>query len=110
MDFNPFNDYEAHDDYSNHTIHISPAINITSKFFRDFFFHIQWQNFTQTQFSQLSLKVLNLFPEHPYENLFKGISPVLLYFASVCCVLFMLLGIPGNLCTIIALARCKKVS
>ncbi|CAG9805899.1 unnamed protein product [Chironomus riparius] len=76
MDFNPFNDYEAHEDYSNHTIHISPAINIT---------------------------------KHPYENLFKGISPVLLYFASVCCVLFMLLGIPGNLCTIIALARCKKV-
>jgi len=32
MDFNPFNDFEAHDDYSNHTIHISPAINITSKF------------------------------------------------------------------------------
>ena len=32
MDFNPFNDYEAHEDYSNHTIHISPAINITSEF------------------------------------------------------------------------------
>ena len=59
--------------------------------------------------SKLNSKLLNLFPEHPYENLFKGISPVLLYFASVCCVLFMLLGIPGNLCTIIALARCKKV-
>lgn len=60
--------------------------------------------------SYLHVFLKKLISEHPYENLFKGISPVLLYFASVCCVLFMLLGIPGNLCTIIALARCKKVS
>lgn len=33
----------------------------------------------------------------------------LLNFASICCLLFMLLGIPGNLFTILALARCKKV-
>lgn len=42
--------------------------------------------------------------------LFKGYPEPLLRFASACCVLFMLVGIPGNLITIIALARCKKVS
>lgn len=43
-------------------------------------------------------------------QLFKHYSEGLLRFASVSCVLFMLVGIPGNLITIIALARCKKVS
>lgn len=52
---------------------------------------------------------IDVYSENPYQNLFKGISPTLLYFASACCIIFMLLGIPGNLCTIIALARCKKV-
>lgn len=42
--------------------------------------------------------------------LFKDYPEPLLRFASACCVLFMLVGIPGNLITIIALARCKKVS
>lgn len=42
-------------------------------------------------------------------ELFKDYPEGLLRFASVCCVLFMLVGIPGNLITIIALARCKKV-
>lgn len=41
--------------------------------------------------------------------LFKDYPEPLLRFASACCVLFMLVGIPGNLITIIALARCKKV-
>lgn len=43
-------------------------------------------------------------------QLFNGFSSVLLNFATACCILFMLIGIPGNLITIIALARCKKVS
>lgn len=47
------------------------------------------------------LAAIVLFPNYP-----DG----LLRFASLCCVLFMLVGIPGNLITIIALARCKKVS
>ncbi|XP_059482547.1 protein trapped in endoderm-1-like [Neocloeon triangulifer] len=47
--------------------------------------------------------------DFPGENLFKGYSPVLLDLAVACCVLFILLGIPGNLITIIALLRCKKV-
>lgn len=42
--------------------------------------------------------------------LFRDYPEPLLRFASVCCVLFMLVGIPGNLITIVALARCKKVS
>lgn len=45
-----------------------------------------------------------------FKNLFAGFSPVLLYFATICICVFMLVGIPGNLFTIIALARCKKVS
>ncbi|KAI5646174.1 7 transmembrane receptor (rhodopsin family) domain-containing protein [Phthorimaea operculella] len=42
-------------------------------------------------------------------QLFKDYPDALLAFASACCVLFMLVGIPGNLITIVALARCKKV-
>lgn len=41
--------------------------------------------------------------------LFKDYPHSLLTFASVCCVIFMVIGIPGNLITIVALARCKKV-
>lgn len=42
-------------------------------------------------------------------HLFRDYPESLLRFASACCVLFMLVGIPGNLITIVALARCKKV-
>ncbi|KAJ8720308.1 hypothetical protein PYW07_012351 [Mythimna separata] len=42
-------------------------------------------------------------------ELFRCLPEELLQFASACCVIFMLIGIPGNLTTIIALARCKKV-
>lgn len=43
-------------------------------------------------------------------TLFKDFSPALLNFASMCIIVFMFFGIPGNLITIFALARCKKVS
>lgn len=43
-------------------------------------------------------------------NLFEDYPPSLLYFAAGCCVLFMLIGIPGNLITVAALFRTKKVS
>jgi hypothetical protein len=46
---------------------------------------------------------------HMGEELFHGYSASLLHFASACCVIFILVGIPGNLITIIALFRCKKV-
>jgi hypothetical protein len=46
---------------------------------------------------------------HVGEELFHGYSASLLHFASACCVIFILVGIPGNLITIIALFRCKKV-
>nr|XP_034183593.1 G-protein coupled receptor moody [Osmia lignaria] len=41
--------------------------------------------------------------------LFLGYPPWLLHFAASCCILFMLVGIPGNLFTIIALCRTKKL-
>jgi len=41
--------------------------------------------------------------------LFVGYPRWLLYFAATCCILFMLIGIPGNLITVIALFRTKKV-
>jgi len=52
---------------------------------------------------------------HNWQNeleteLFQGYSPALLTFASICCVVYMMVGVPGNLITIIALFRCKKVS
>lgn len=43
------------------------------------------------------------------KELFLGYSPALLTFASVCCLVYMMVGVPGNLITIIALFRCKKV-
>jgi len=41
--------------------------------------------------------------------LFVGYPRWLLYFAAACCILFMLIGIPGNIITVIALFRTKKV-
>jgi hypothetical protein len=48
-------------------------------------------------------------PDYVSEELFQGYSSALLHFASACCIIFILVGIPGNLITIIALFRCKKV-
>ncbi|CAH2245643.1 G-protein coupled receptor moody-like [Pararge aegeria] len=42
-------------------------------------------------------------------ELFKGYPDGLLEFATACCVIFMLIGIPGNVITIIALIRYEKV-
>lgn len=44
------------------------------------------------------------------DELFQNYPAGLLYFATAACIVFILVGIPGNLITIIALARCKKVS
>lgn len=43
------------------------------------------------------------------ELLFANYPSHLLDFAVFCCVLFIVLGVPGNLITIIALVKCKKV-
>ncbi|XP_065205285.1 G-protein coupled receptor moody isoform X2 [Planococcus citri] len=40
--------------------------------------------------------------------LFAGYSTALLQFAAMCCLLFMIVGILGNLITIVALLGCKK--
>lgn len=42
-------------------------------------------------------------------ELFKEYPKPLLQFAAVCCILFMVIGIPGNLVTIFALSRYEKV-
>ncbi|XP_034832544.1 G-protein coupled receptor moody-like [Maniola hyperantus] len=42
-------------------------------------------------------------------ELYKGYSDGLLTFASACCVISMIIGIPGNIITILALARYKRV-
>ncbi|CAB3247198.1 unnamed protein product [Arctia plantaginis] len=41
-------------------------------------------------------------------ELFRGYPDALLQFAVACCVIFILIGIPGNLITVIALGCCKK--
>lgn len=41
--------------------------------------------------------------------LFEGYEQSLLRFAYISCIVFTLIGIPGNLVTIVALAKCKKV-
>ncbi|XP_019696028.1 G-protein coupled receptor moody [Harpegnathos saltator] len=42
-------------------------------------------------------------------TLFVDYPQWLLYFAAACCILFMLLGIPGNLITVVALFRTQKL-
>jgi len=44
------------------------------------------------------------------DDLFRDYDLALTQSAAVFCVIFIVLGVPGNLITIIALARCKKVS
>lgn len=46
---------------------------------------------------------------HSSDDLFSDYPVALTDAAAICCIIFILLGIPGNLITIIALARCKKV-
>ncbi|CAG9788361.1 unnamed protein product [Diatraea saccharalis] len=71
-------------------------------------------NSTNVSFVNVNNSVLGLY-EYGSDKalaavqLFTDYPEALLQFAGACCVLFMLVGIPGNLITIIALARCKKV-
>lgn len=65
-------------------------------------------NFT-TNNSVLGLDEYSSDKELAAVELFKNYPEGLLKFATVCCGLFMLVGIPGNIITIVALARCKKV-
>ncbi len=44
------------------------------------------------------------------DDLFRDYDFALTQLAAVFCVIFIVLGVPGNLITIIALARCKNVS
>lgn len=44
------------------------------------------------------------------DDLFMDYGSLLTQLAAIFCVIFIIVGVPGNLITIIALARCKKVS
>lgn len=43
-------------------------------------------------------------------KLFEAYPDGLMKLATACCVIFMMIGIPGNIITIVALARYEKVS
>ncbi|XP_055383439.1 G-protein coupled receptor moody [Condylostylus longicornis] len=59
--------------------------------------------------TQFLSSITTVTPSPNEDELFQEYSEGLLTFASVCCIIFILIGVPGNLITIIALARCKKV-
>lgn len=43
-------------------------------------------------------------------ELFEGYSDELLNFAAIACIAFVVIGVPGNILTIVALSRGKQVS
>lgn len=45
----------------------------------------------------------------PTDNVLETYPTLLLYFASFCCVIFITIGVPGNLLTILALTKAKKL-
>lgn len=42
-------------------------------------------------------------------ELFEGYSDQLLNFAAIACIAFVVIGVPGNILTIVALSRGKQV-
>ena len=42
-------------------------------------------------------------------ELFEGYSDELLNFAAIACIIFVVIGVPGNILTIVALSRGKQV-
>ena len=42
-------------------------------------------------------------------ELFADYPPALLQFAAACCIIYIVIGIPGNAITIVALCRYRKV-
>ena len=65
-------------------------------------------NDTESNFSEYIIE--EVIEDPGSASLFRDYPPWLLYFAAGCCVLFMSIGIPGNLITVAALFRTKKVS
>ncbi|XP_074093599.1 G-protein coupled receptor moody [Cotesia typhae] len=69
----------------------------------------RWMDINNTDTNSSLLEKVEVI-EHPESAiLFNDYPQWLLYFAAGCCVLFMFIGIPGNLITIIALFRTKKM-
>lgn len=59
--------------------------------------------------NESDIELLVSLPAADMDDLFQGYDVALTQLAAVFCVLFILLGVPGNFITILALARCKKV-
>ena len=69
-----------------------------------------WMGNNDTDSNISEYKIEEVIEDPGSATLFAGYPPWLLYFAAGCCLLFMLIGIPGNLITVAALFRTKKVS
>lgn len=65
------------------------------------------KNETETNVSEFEIE--EVIEDPGSAILFNDYPPWLLYFAASCCAVFMLVGIPGNLITVAALFRTKKV-
>lgn len=86
------------------------AKSLIPKFYS--FLWILLHNFNTNYFLHILISgdtLLSASTESPVE-LFHEYSDAILMFASISCILFMIVGVPGNLITIAALAKCKKVS
>ncbi|XP_051173930.1 G-protein coupled receptor moody-like [Leptopilina boulardi] len=68
-----------------------------------------WMRNNDTEFNYSEFKIKEVIEDPGSAILFGGYPPWLLYFAASCCMLFMLIGIPGNLITVAALFRTKKL-
>lgn len=68
-----------------------------------------WMAINDTETNESVFELDEVLEDPGSAALFDGYPPWLLYFAAGCCLLFMLIGIPGNLITVAALFRTKKV-
>ncbi|XP_011306892.1 G-protein coupled receptor moody [Fopius arisanus] len=68
-----------------------------------------WMAINDTETNESVFELDEVLEDPGSAALFDGYPPWLLYFAAGCCLLFMLIGIPGNLITVAALFRTKKL-
>ncbi|XP_058792820.1 G-protein coupled receptor moody isoform X2 [Phymastichus coffea] len=68
-----------------------------------------WMGSNASALNASEYKIQEVIEDPASASLFAGYPYWLLYFAAGCCLLFMLIGIPGNLITVAALFRSKKL-
>ncbi|XP_047347238.1 G-protein coupled receptor moody isoform X1 [Vespa velutina] len=68
-----------------------------------------WMGSNKSDLNRSNVTIEQVLQDPGSVVLFIGYPPWLLYFAAGCCILFMLIGIPGNLITVAALFRTKKL-